>query len=658
MQKINIVSLDLLKNIKKFDNILSEKIQRLSDSKLDYQNFKVKKIRTNENNQVNNPSHKIDFNNNNYWILGDINTGKTTYFDKIYDFFVRPKDYGSPIKTNIMNRSTLELSNQAGDLEIILDIKSNSDRKVSEILFDSNSNTINMQIYGLLENKLNLINFITQKTINDEFFKQQNFNISNFSDFSYNYLIKNNILQIFNEIQSSKNRIKQNIKVIEKELISIDLNIINLESEIKDLSERKDNIELFLNHTNQIKDYLDNYQKDEEIEDLLATKKEILRKKKVLKSRQKREESTKKYENKVFKKTDEKIKELYYELDPFCPICGNAQTLKAFKKKFDKTSCYLCGEYTFDYEIKDTLEVEKNTQQVEDDDKLFKRINYLKEELRKISRKINIKLNKKKKIEISNELRKLLNVYYLDLIRPGFSFDEEIQRKKELKENFEYLYNTKTKELEPIKNKKQNLTEEQKRNKNNLVQLKLVLEEIKTKQQDKIFKLLDKIGKSINDYWEKITNDPIGGMFYFSNSQSLQYITVSNNNKPWPNPIRDIKKDNQLSDSALNALRYAIHLSFLKILYDESANLPLKFIIIDTPDNEINSAFYNLLKEDFIEKREFQIILLSTSKSTPFESWSSERFEKYEKRKKMDKETRQMVLDYYLRPKKNILKDE
>ena len=147
-------------------------------------------------------------------------------------------------------------------------------------------------------------------------------------------------------------------------------------------------------------------------------------------------------------------------------------------------------------------------------------------------------------------------------------------------------------------------------------------------------------------------------MFYFSNSQSLQYVTVSNNNKPWPNPIRDIKKDNQLSDSALNALRYAIHLSFLKILYDERAYLPLKFIIIDTPDYEIDSAFYNVLEEDFIKKRNFQIIILTTSKSALFESWTSEKFEKYEKRKKMDKETRQMVIDYYLKPKKNNLKDE
>lgn len=656
MHKINIVSIDLIKKIKKFDNILSEKIQKLSESKLDYQNFKIKKIRTNENNQVNNPSHEIDFDKENYWILGDINTGKTTYFDKIYDFFVRPMDYGSPIKTNILNSSTLALLNQVEDLEIILDIKSNSDRKVSEILINSNTN--DFQIYGLWENKLNLINFITQKTIDDEFFKQQDFNIGNFSDFSYNYLIKNNILQIFDEIQSSNNQIKQDIKTIENELISIDLNIINLENETKDLSERKYNIELFLNYTNEIRDYLENYKRDEEIENLMVAKKEILRKKKGLKNRLNREESTKKYENKVYKQTDKNIKDLYYELDPFCPICGNAQTLKAFKKKYDKASCYLCGEYKFDYEIKDTIKVVKKPEKVEDGENLVKKIDYLNDELTKIIKKININLNKKKKTEISNELRKLLNVYYLDLIRPGFSFNEEIQRKKELKENFEYLYKTKTKDLELYKKKKQTLTEKQKRSKNNFVQLKSVLEEIKTKQEDKIKKLFNKIIQSISEYWQRITNDPIGDMFYFSNSQSLQYVTVSNNNKPWPNPIRDIKKDNQLSDSALNALRYAIHLSFLKILYDEHAYLPLKFIIIDTPDYEINSAFYNVLEEDFIKKRNFQIIILSTSKSALFESWNSEKFEKYEKRRKMDKETRQMVIDYYLKPKKNNLKDE
>ena len=656
MHKINIISIDLIKKIKKFDNILGEKIQKLSESKLDYQNFKIKKIRTNENNQVNNPSHEIDFDKENYWILGDINTGKTTYFDKIYDFFVRPMDYGSPIKTNILNSSTLALLNQVEDLEIILDIKSNSDTKVSEILINSNTN--DLQIYGLWENKLNLINFITQKTIDDEFFKQQDFDIGNFSDFSYNYLIKNNILQIFDEIQSSKEQIKQDIKTIENELISIDLNIINLENETKDLSERKYNIELFLNYTNEIRDYLKNYKRDEEIENLMVAKKEILRKKKVLKNRLNREESTKKYENKVYKQTDKNVKDLYYELDPFCPICGNAQTLKAFKKKYDKASCYLCGEYKFDYEIKDTIKVEKKPEKVEDGENLFKKIDYLNDELTKIIRKININLNKKKKTEISNELRKLLNVYYLDLIRPRFSFDEEIQRKKELKENFEYLYKIKTKDLDVYKKKKQTLTEKQKRSKNNFVQLKSVLEEIKTKQQDEIKKLFNKIIQSISEYWQRITNDPIGDMFYFSNSQSLQYVTVSNNNKPWPNPIRDIKKDNQLSDSALNALRYAIHLSFLKIFYDERAYLPLKFIIIDTPDYEIDSAFYNVLEEDFIKKRNFQIIILTTSKSALFESWTSEKFEKYEKRKKMDKETRQMVIDYYLKPKKNNLKDE
>ena len=94
------------------------------------------------------------------------------------------------------------------------------------------------------------------------------------------------------------------------------------------------------------------------------------------------------------------------------------------------------------------------------------------------------------------------------------------------------------------------------------------------------------------------------------------------------------------------------------ILFCYISYLPLKFIIIDTPDYEIDSAFYNVLEEDFIKKRNFQIIILSTSKSAPFESWTTEKFEKYEKRKKMDKETRQMVIDYYLKPKKNNLKDE
>ena len=129
----------------------------------------------------------------------------------------------------------------------------------------------------------------------------------------------------------------------------------------------------------------------------MITKKEILRKKKSLKNRLNREESTKKYENKVYKQTDKNIKDLYYELDPFCPICGNAQTLKAFKKKYDEASCYLCGEYKFDYEIKDTIKVVNKPQKVNDGENLVKKIDYLNDELRKINRKIDINIKKKKK---------------------------------------------------------------------------------------------------------------------------------------------------------------------------------------------------------------------------------------------------------------------
>jgi len=643
---------ELVQKIKNYDEDFSKEVLEYFDRQSNYLNFKIKKIKTNENNQVNNPSHEINFDCKNYWILGDINTGKTTFFDKLYDFFLNPFEYGSPIKNNIINNSTLHLQSELEDKILQITIKSNSDNKSVKILLNSNLDIKSLENYGLLNNNLNLINFITQKVDDDEFFKKTNFSISNFFNFSQNYLVDMNIIQIKKILENQFRDILDKKIKNEKNLASIELNITNVKDEIETVNEKLENIDLFLKKKDEINLYLDNYEKDKHLEDLMEEKKKLTKKIENLRNRLKRQKIVHRYEKKTFELTDKYIRDLYFEYNPYCPICGHYGTLKSFRDRLEEDQCYLCGLFQFDY-LEDQDKENDDISVDNDSEKNLKiKIKELDNERLRKTEKINNLLDNKKEKEINQELKKALNFFYIDIIRPGFTIAEETKRKRKLKKNFEFLLKEKRQELDLSKNKKKKLSEKNEKFNTDIRTLKSAIEDIENEAEKQIKILINEIKDSISSYWKEITKDPIGDIFYNPEPKSLEYVTVSNNDKPWPNRIKNVKKDNQLSDSALNALRYSIHLSFLKVLYDNKKKLPLKAIIIDTPDFEINKSFFKVINEDFVKERDFQIIILTTNKEEQFQSWNEKRFDKYEKRKKMDSKVRQMMMDYYLNKKR------
>ncbi|MBD3350259.1 MAG: hypothetical protein GF364_02120, partial [Candidatus Lokiarchaeota archaeon] len=150
----------VIEKLKKYsDAVIEDTIQQLlkiKTSKYNYENLKIKKIITNENTSENNPAHSLNLDGNNFKIEGEIGMGKTTFFDKIYDIFIQPKKYGTPIK-GWKNTSSLIL--KSSEVEYQIDIKSNSVDRTSQLLINSQNDLNKLENLGILNNIVNCANF-------------------------------------------------------------------------------------------------------------------------------------------------------------------------------------------------------------------------------------------------------------------------------------------------------------------------------------------------------------------------------------------------------------------------------------------------------------------------------------------------------------------
>jgi hypothetical protein len=127
-----------LDRIKKADlpylNDFLENFEDVITKESNFQDFKIKFIDAHENPRVDNPQVQRDLHEDKIIIHGEMGTGKTTFFDKIYHLFVDKDAPVSPIK-KLTTDILIKLTNSEITEDLVF--KTNSRDKITYITFNN-----------------------------------------------------------------------------------------------------------------------------------------------------------------------------------------------------------------------------------------------------------------------------------------------------------------------------------------------------------------------------------------------------------------------------------------------------------------------------------------------------------------------------------------
>ena len=634
-------------------------LEKFSTQKLDFQNLKIKYIKTNENRQVDNPAHEIDFDKKNYFILGEMGTGKTTFFDKIYHTFTSRDEIYSPIQNYITDIEII-LENKKNEYSLVFKTSTVEPKKTSIYLNDYNqeSSLELLEQLGLTYSYINQILFISQLPKDDKLFEDLT-NIKDFTLFSEFFYdpIEKQLNSILNKKITDLNKVKLELL---NERTHFENILIDLTSEIKEYKSILTNINDFIKNFDNIKIKIEELKNNIELRDKLSKKREINNKISDLEAKIEKVNNLKELEKKTKISSKDRYKELYIEYNPVCPICSDLISLKEFQKRYNKDLCFLCGDSRYSYSDSKKTPDYDNSEIFYSDIYLNydKKLKILNEEKINVEKEIqNIRLESKK--AIPEKLIEIMSNFYIDINRPGFSLDEELNRQINLKENYENLIIQKEEEIKKFKHRIDTSLEHEKIIEKALdimiINYELLQNELK-KETDKFFM---NFIKDIQNYWQKISKEKKKNIEYLPIEKCLSVVTVSKNAKTRVTKIRTIKprkKQRRLSNSQLNALRYSIHFSLLKNLLEKYENLPIRSMLIDDPDSECRETLLNFLEKDFLSAYNFQAIIFVTEseevKKRINDFWYYREFKKNEELENIGSKSYQMSLDLYLKSRK------
>lgn len=492
---------------------------------------------------------------------------------------------------------------------------------------------------GIIDNDLLKLNFIPETEDNDAIYNSD-LNLTNFFELNKKYFLDNQdnlVLKRFSNIIKEQKELLRNIRTREFQL---NHTILNLEREIEKNEELLNNFQSFIANFNKIKDYIKNLRVDNKLRELYVKKKKIQEEIFEQESKIKKFNQIKKFDMSYpSKKKDDKalIKNLYINYEPLCPICSNFISIDSFRRRYNSDMCYLCGDSPYDYiEKEESIEREntKDVPKIKDLKSLQYFLNNKKNELIKEKENIEDEINEYKQFTqpIDGDIKKIISQNYLDLTRPRFSIDEELNRKKklvihysELIKNQEEILKDVEKNIEFLQNREESL--------NKIIKiLKKSYQALKDKLDEKIKEIFKNFIKDLRSYWSKLTDDPLRIIIYDKNDDLLKIGAVSTSGRSFLFNIKSLKlrkEERHFSHSQSNALRFAIHFSIIKNLYERFGNFPLKTVFIDAPPPSIKERLYKIIKDDFIDTFDFQFIILSKEKGEPFLEWNEKEFFPY-----------------------------
>ena len=633
-------------------------LEKISTQKLNFQDLKIKYIKTNANRQVDNPSHEIDFNKNNFFIIGEMGTGKTTFFDKVCHAFVSQEEILSPIQ-NYVTDIKIILKNEKKEYSLVFKTSTTEPKKTNFYLndYDQETSLELLRQMGLVSNHINQILFISQLPKDDKLFEglPDIENLNSFSELFYDPIERQ-----LNSILAKK---KTDLKELKLELMNertqLENILIDLNSDIEEYKSSFENINDFIENFDRIETVIDELKINTELKNEFSKKREISKKILDLKKKIEKINNLKQLEKKTKITSIDKIKELYIEYNPICPICSDLISLKTFQKRYNKELCFLCSDSKYSYS--DSKETPNY-----DDSEIFyselylnydEKIKVLKEDKANIEKKIqNIKLETRR--EIPEKLIEIMSNFYIDINRPGFSLNEELKRQIKLKDNYKKLIAQKEEEITKIKYRLRVSLDHENRIREALNILKRNYDVIQNDLRKETNKFFMNFINDITNFWQNISQEEKKNIEYLPNKKCLAVVTVSKNRKSRVTPISTIKpkkKRRRLSNSQLNALRYSIHFSLLKNLLKKYEKLPIRSILIDDPDNECRESLLDFLENDFLSKYNFQAIILTTEseeiKKRINDFWHYWKFDKNEELENIGSTSYQISLQSYLNQK-------
>jgi hypothetical protein len=606
--------LGILNNVDKIVNKdIVNHINNSINKSLNFINLKIEKIFTTGSNQIDNPNRTLIPKKNPIIIWGNSGVGKTTFFDKILHIFANHSNDKSPIM-DYVTFIAINFGNKTDKFKI--EFNSSSKRnKFSSKKWKDEEILEHLKMYGLINNKLSLQNFISSDTDILNHFQEYIANFSNFIEIFYNP----KDLEVLDLIKNFYNELKLVISEYIRKAKFYQIQINNQRDVIDETKQKLKNLKLFFNNIEGIRKLLDFLKEDSFLiecrEDIKKIRKEIIYQDNQI---SKINALNEKIKNKA--KEDNFlnfVKKEYLKSQDTCILCNSTLDFNNYYFSYKTNKCYLCHNDYFDYKKYNPQELVSH--KIESDDSHFSIIFNL---AKKTKLKANIKeiRNKmkeyKKHTKISEEilgLTKIATPFYreiqskiidmnnpLPIINNRIHNYEESLKKFKIEENFYYS------ELEKIKDILTNL-------KSKLNQTKEIVSKFKLILDNEAKKYYNDFCVDLSKFWTILAKEEKKKVLVKNNK--LYAVTISDAGNIKRNIINSFKpKVRRLSRSQAEMLRYAINLSAIKNTYLSLNSLPMKTIIFDDPDEKCIPELIKIFNDEFIGKLDFQVILITNKK--------------------------------------------
>jgi len=545
-------------------------------------------------------------------IKGPNGTGKTTSFDKIWHLFRNHKRQSSKIRKLLTNLELI-LKDQNENLEYY--IKYHSQHGYNGNQFEIFKNILNPDLSVLKSVQLSDPEDFLKKNLVIDYKLNETMFISEILDNSFvqKYCVNETQMRqlfrlpiinfLFDEVKNYDIDFKKKVENLENQIKTAEINLENNKYTKERIEKEIANYQFIIDNEISFIEASKVYNKADE--DLKKRGESIEKKIRGLKLKLKNKRRELDELNKFnIKNVIDKL-DLFYQAEPrYCWKCDSNIIINKFKKRLEKSLCYVCGIGTIDYssELKVIPEIEisefdKNKKIIQQE------ISNFKTEIDKYYRRIGAYIKKPENIDdkvwkkckyiddINNEIEAANLLVDEDKIKID-ALDENIIKNKTLLEKNKKILEKlgkKLKSLDIIKKKLKNIEEEQFQN-----------------YKKEIFNLTNQI-------LIEFTDKTIGYLNFNENGELVllsSFYTDETKKKALDKTRRLYDSKSYVSPGTLRKIDFAFALAFF-FLNRKNHMRPLNLIIIDSM-NFLDSADQEMIYRSFLkENPDYQILIFN-----------------------------------------------